>query len=157
MNEERRMRKDRSSISISFNLSCNRCWQDHTSQLIMIRSIFLYLDRTFVLQTPGLPAIWDMGLALFRSFLSPPIFYSVKLFNINPFCNSIDMDCRKQIVSHPEIKGKLIEGILSLINSERKGEDSSRSLLKKSEFLPFLPLPPFSSHQTHLESSISSL
>lgn len=32
----------------------------------MIRNIFLYLDRTYVLQTPKLKSIWDMGLTLFR-------------------------------------------------------------------------------------------
>lgn len=34
------------------------CWQSHCRQMIMIRSIFLYLDRRYVLQTPSIPSIW---------------------------------------------------------------------------------------------------
>ncbi len=34
------------------------CWQSHCHQMILIRSIFLYLDRKYVLQTPSVPSIW---------------------------------------------------------------------------------------------------
>lgn len=36
----------------------NYCWQSHCRQMIMIRSIFLYLDRTYVLQNPSIHSIW---------------------------------------------------------------------------------------------------
>lgn len=36
----------------------NECWQSHCQQMIMIRSIFLYLDRTYVLQNPTVHSIW---------------------------------------------------------------------------------------------------
>lgn len=35
----------------------------------MIRSIFLYLDRTWILQTSGVQGLWDMGLHLFRDYV----------------------------------------------------------------------------------------
>lgn len=44
-------------------------WQDHCSSMLTLRNIFLYLDRSFVLQTPSLRSIWDMGLELFRTHL----------------------------------------------------------------------------------------
>lgn len=49
-------------------------WQDHCSQMLLTRQIFLYLDRTHVLQlsssaTP-VKSIFDMGLALFRTHLA---------------------------------------------------------------------------------------
>lgn len=34
------------------------CWRAHCRQMIMIRSIFLYLDRTYVLQNPSIHSIW---------------------------------------------------------------------------------------------------
>ena len=43
-------------------------WQDHCSSMLTLRNVFLYLDRSFVLQTPSLRSIWDMGLELFRNF-----------------------------------------------------------------------------------------
>lgn len=36
----------------------DECWQSHCRQMIMIRSIFLYLDRTYVLQNPTVHSIW---------------------------------------------------------------------------------------------------
>lgn len=44
-------------------------WQDHCSSMLTLRNIFLYLDRSFVLQAPALRSIWDMGLELFRNSL----------------------------------------------------------------------------------------
>lgn len=67
------------------------CWMDHCEQMILIRSIFLYLDRTFVIQTQGLPSIWDMGLNLFREHLE----------------------------SLPELEHKSVDGLLKLIEQER--------------------------------------
>jgi cullin-4 len=37
-------------------------WEDHCDHMLTIRNIFLKLDRSYVLQTPGLLSIWDMGL-----------------------------------------------------------------------------------------------
>ncbi|CAO2611491.1 Cul4a [Lemmus lemmus] len=55
--------------SVLFLKKINTCWQDHCRQMIMIRSIFLFLDRTYVLQNSMLPSIWDMGLELFRNHI----------------------------------------------------------------------------------------
>lgn len=43
-------------------------WQDHGASMLTLRNVFLYLDRSFVLQTPSLRSIWDMGLELFRHY-----------------------------------------------------------------------------------------
>uniref|UniRef100_A0AAZ3QAS9 Cullin family profile domain-containing protein n=1 Tax=Oncorhynchus tshawytscha TaxID=74940 RepID=A0AAZ3QAS9_ONCTS len=37
---------------LSFLKRMNRCWQDHCRQTIMIRSIFLFLDRTYTVTVP---------------------------------------------------------------------------------------------------------
>ena len=37
-------------------------WSDHSEQMLTIRSIFLYLDRSYVIQTPSVRSIWDNGL-----------------------------------------------------------------------------------------------
>ncbi|KAG0218744.1 Cullin-4B [Mortierella sp. NVP41] len=79
----------------------HREWTDHCRQLIMIRSIFLYLDRTFVLQTLGVSSIWEMGLDLWR----------------------------KLVMSQTEIRSKVIGGILSLIDMDRAGDAVSQPLI----------------------------
>uniref|UniRef100_A0AAZ3RN08 Cullin family profile domain-containing protein n=1 Tax=Oncorhynchus tshawytscha TaxID=74940 RepID=A0AAZ3RN08_ONCTS len=88
--------------STLFLKKIDKCWQDHCRQMIMIRSIFLFLDRTYVLQNSMLPSVWDMGLELFR-------FY---------------------IISDMKVQSKTIDGILLLIERERSGETIDRSLLR---------------------------
>uniref|UniRef100_A0A3B3HAS0 Cullin 4B n=1 Tax=Oryzias latipes TaxID=8090 RepID=A0A3B3HAS0_ORYLA len=91
-----------SQFDVLFLKKIDKCWQDHCRQMIMIRSIFLFLDRTYVLQNSMLPSIWDMGLELFR-------FY---------------------IISDLKVQSKTINGILLLIERERNGEAIDRSLLR---------------------------
>uniref|UniRef100_A0A673G1C7 Cullin family profile domain-containing protein n=1 Tax=Sinocyclocheilus rhinocerous TaxID=307959 RepID=A0A673G1C7_9TELE len=88
--------------SLLFLKRMNRCWQDHCSQTIMIRSIFLFLDRTYILQNSLLPSIWDTGLELFRT----------------------------HIVSDGAVQSRTVEGILEQIERERNGETVDRSLLR---------------------------
>lgn len=76
-------------------------WSDHCRQMIMIRSIFLYLDRTFALQTLGVSTIWELGLDLWRRLAM----------------NSL------------EIRSKVLGGILALIERERNGETTSHLIM----------------------------
>ncbi|NXO97762.1 CUL4A protein, partial [Certhia brachydactyla] len=96
------MHRSNSLDSLLFLKKINKCWQDHCRQMIMIRSIFLFLDRTYVLQNSVLPSIWDMGLELFRN----------------------------HIISDKQVQTKTIDGILLLIERERNGEAVDRSLLR---------------------------
>ena len=80
----------------------NHCWESHCQQMIMIRSIFLYLDRTYVLQNPSIFSIWDMGLELFR----------------------------RHIISNPVVQNRTVDGLLMLIEQERQGDAVDRTLLK---------------------------
>ncbi|XP_072573970.1 cullin-4A [Paramormyrops kingsleyae] len=88
--------------NVSFLKRMDRCWQDHCRQTIMIRSIFLFLDRTYVLQNSLLPSIWDTGLELFRT----------------------------HIVSDHAVQSRTVDGILEQIECERNGETIDRSLLR---------------------------
>ncbi|XP_055500688.1 cullin-4A-like [Leucoraja erinacea] len=95
--------RDTDSLDSSLFLKkINKCWQDHCRQMIMIRSIFLFLDRTYVLQSSMLPSIWDIGLELFRT----------------------------HIINDKTVQNKTIDGILLLIEKERNGEAVDRSLIR---------------------------
>lgn len=76
-------------------------WADHCDDLLVIRTIFLYLDRTYVMQTPHIASIWDMGLHLLRA----------------------------QVVARPALEAKLLDSLLELIERERTGEAVSRTQL----------------------------
>lgn len=70
------------------------CWQNHGRQMILIRNIFLFLDRTYVFQVSVSSSIWDMGLELFKL----------------------------HIICDQKVQSKTIDGILLLIEKERNGE-----------------------------------
>ncbi|GFY88922.1 cullin4 [Actinidia rufa] len=78
-----------------------KSWQDFCDQMLMIRGIALYLDRTYVKQTPNVRSLWDMGLQLFRRHLSLAA----------------------------EVEHKTVFGLLKMIESERLGEAVDRTLL----------------------------
>nr|GMD87929.1 cullin-4-like [Ipomoea batatas] len=78
-----------------------KCWQDFCDQILTIRGIALYLDRTYVKQTPNVRSLWDMGLQLFRKHLS----------------------------LSSEVEHKTVFGLLQMIESERLGEAVDRTLL----------------------------
>ncbi|XP_062522147.1 cullin-4A-like isoform X2 [Corticium candelabrum] len=80
----------------------DKCWQNHCSQTLMIRSIFLFLDRTYVMQNSTVISLWEMGLELFKV----------------------------HVASQDTVKSKAVDGILCLIESERTGEQVDRTLVK---------------------------
>ncbi len=85
-----------------FMKEMNECWRSHCQQMIMTRSIFLFLDRTYVLQRPKLLSIWELGLETFR----------------------------RCIMTHPLVQSRTVDGMLMLIEQERHGDVVDHSLLK---------------------------
>ena len=45
----------------TFLAHVDRVWQEHCEQMNTVRNIFLYLDRSYALQTPGIRSLWDLG------------------------------------------------------------------------------------------------
>ncbi|XP_057352317.1 cullin-4B-like [Manis pentadactyla] len=95
--------RENSLDSDSFIKNINQCWQNHCRQMIMIRNIFLFLDRTYVFRNPELHSIWDMGIQLFKS----------------------------HIMCDQNIQSKTIHGTLLLIEKERNGEAVDRCLIQR--------------------------
>ncbi|KAJ3192225.1 Cullin-4 [Irineochytrium annulatum] len=65
-------------------------------------TIFLYLDRTYVQQSAGLKALWDMGLDLFR----------------------------EHVLSNVDIRNATVEGLINMITSERNGNQITRDVVR---------------------------
>eukprot|EP00741_Cyanophora_paradoxa_P010023 tig00000157_g9709.t1 len=95
-------RRTQTPDHVVFLAQVESAWQDHCNQMLTIRSIFLYLDRTYVIQTANVRSLWEMGLQLFRKYLT----------------------------QHKEVEEKTIQGLLALIEKERCGEVVDRPLLK---------------------------
>ncbi len=91
-----------SNDKLIFMKKMNECWTSHCRQMIMTRQIFLFLDRTYVLQHPTVLSIWELGLDTFR----------------------------KSILTHQLVQTRTVDGMLMLIEQERHGDMVDRSLLK---------------------------
>ncbi|TPX64810.1 hypothetical protein CcCBS67573_g08297 [Chytriomyces confervae] len=98
-----------STPNVEFLDALNDEWLQFCRSQIMIRSIFLYLDRTYVIQTQGVKSIWDMGLDVFRlAFLEN----DTMLDDSNSF------------------KTRVVDALLSVIECERTGQQTPTDLLK---------------------------
>jgi len=85
---------------LAFLSLMHACWAAHCEEMHTLRSVFLYLDRTYVMQTSK-TSLWDMGLSIFRQHLS----------------------------GRPEVGSKVRHGLLRLIEKERLGDQVERSLI----------------------------
>lgn len=88
----------------------------------MVRSVFLHLDRTFVLHRPSLLSIWDLGLDIFRSSvvegadLAERIASTILLFIDRERCaisaDRSDVDSRGLLAPRP-----LVTSVVALLRS----------------------------------------
>ena len=118
-----------SSIDVfSFLMQVERIWNDHCTQTRIIRDIFLYLDRTYVInECSNVKSLWDMGLLLFRD---------------------------EVILCDPAILQKTVNGILSEIEQERNGKTIQRSLIQTlARMLTSLEIYSTSIEEAFLEQS----
>lgn len=86
--------------SVLYLRAVNELWNEHCSQMHSIRSIFLHLDRTYVLQTPH-HSIWDLGLKFFREY----------------------------VIENEQVKPRLLQCLLLQIELDRRGEVVDKAML----------------------------
>lgn len=80
----------------------NECWKNNCKQLHMIRGIFLFLDRKYVLSNSSIMSIWDLGIEKFRYH-----------FEVNS-----------------KSQKRTVDELLDLIKQERQGVLIDRALVK---------------------------
>lgn len=80
----------------------NECWRSNCKQLQMIRGIYLFLDRKYVLSDSSVMSIWDLGMEKFRLYF----------------------------VNNTIIQRRTVEEIMNLIQQERQNITIDRGLVK---------------------------
>lgn len=88
--------------AMHFLRQMNECWRDNCRQLCMIRGIYSFLDRKYVLSNSSIMSIWDLGVEKFRLYFTN---------------NTI-------------IQKRTVQEILNLIEQERHGSIIDRGLVK---------------------------
>jgi len=101
----------------NFLVSLSTLWTSYCKKLIMIRSVFLYLDRTYALKEIKIGSLWSLGLELFK---------------VN-------------IANQPEINNKAIKDLLHLIELDRQkkfinGEEKNNYLLLRTIIKMYIDL-----------------
>jgi cullin-4 len=122
-----------SSLSLPLLQSLQTIWTAHCQEMLIIRGIFLFLDRTYVMQQATAHATVHnnnpgngngngngSGNSSGRDAKKPPA--SLWEMGLNFFC--------EQLQQHPHVESKLISGLLTLVEKERLGESINRGLLK---------------------------
>eukprot|EP00842_Homolaphlyctis_polyrhiza_P002282 jgi/Hompol1/3054/HPOL_000021-RA len=83
----------------------NDCWSNFCQQMILIRSIFLYLDRTYVLQNPTLKSIWNMSIDMFRDYIMND--REVQRRTLDALLQEIERDRNGDLVARPLLRSLL--------------------------------------------------
>ena len=81
------------AINHNFLTVLNTAWSDHTTAMVMIRDILMYMDRAYVQQNK-LENVYNLGLILFR----------------------------QHILREPSVRAHLKDVLLQNIQRERHGE-----------------------------------
>ena len=81
------------AVISNFLETLNKAWTDHTTAMVMIRDILMYMDRVYVEQN-SVFKVYDLGLKIFR----------------------------EEVVGHPPINDHLKATLLNMIAQERQKE-----------------------------------
>ncbi|KAK2875649.1 hypothetical protein FQN49_001528 [Arthroderma sp. PD_2] len=76
-------------------------WSQWNARLVTIRSIFYYLDQSFLLHSPNNPVIYEMGLLQFRSTIFSDATLKEKVFD--GACHLIELDRQEDIYADPTL------------------------------------------------------
>ncbi|VDO19968.1 unnamed protein product [Haemonchus placei] len=98
---------------VEFMKAIENLWSDYCEQMILIRNVFLYLDRTFILENIDESPIWCVSVIHHCLFMES----SLVIF-------------REEIILHGSVLKKLVGGILDRIAEERAGNQVDRYLLR---------------------------
>lgn len=84
-----------SAVTQNFLETLNKAWTDHTTAMVMIRDILMYMDRVYVEQN-RCPKVYDLGLDRFRDDVVnyPPISEHLK----GTLLNMIAMERQKEYI-----------------------------------------------------------
>ncbi|KAJ3277674.1 Cullin-3 [Borealophlyctis nickersoniae] len=92
---------------------------EHTTCLLMIRDILLYMDRVYV-PVAKVPLVYDLGLDLFRDAVIRSKTYPINKHLIDTILYQIHLEREGEMVDrrvstdHPEIRGTISEHIIEL-------------------------------------------
>ena len=131
---ENKVREDvLESLHNNFLPTLNQAWNDHTTSMVMIRDILMYMDRVYVQQN-DVDNVYNLGLIIFRD--------QVSLFSADRTIQEKNVILRAfffhqeifnaQVVRYGCVRDHLRETLLGMVARERRGEVVNRIAIKNA-------------------------
>ncbi|KAG9296630.1 hypothetical protein G9A89_002901 [Geosiphon pyriformis] len=95
-------------------------WEDHTTCMLMIRDILMYMDRVYA-KTASVPLVYDLGLDLFRDTIVRSPNYSIQDHLLNVLLQQIHFERENEIIDRSAVKAAM-DMLLELTDSLQTGD-----------------------------------
>ncbi|GBB95576.1 hypothetical protein RclHR1_02570010 [Rhizophagus clarus] len=93
-------------------------WEDHTTCMLMIRDILMYMDRVYA-KTANVPLVYDLGLDLFRDTIVRSQKYPIQLHLLEVLLQQIKLERENEIIDRTNVKAS-IDMLLELTDANTK-------------------------------------
>ncbi|RIA93097.1 Cullin-domain-containing protein [Glomus cerebriforme] len=93
-------------------------WEDHTTCMLMIRDILMYMDRVYA-KTANVPLVYDLGLDLFRDTIVRSQNYPIQNHLLDVLLQQIKLERENEIIDRSNVKAS-IDMLLELTDASTK-------------------------------------
>ncbi|PKK73726.1 hypothetical protein GLOIN_2v1772921 [Rhizophagus irregularis DAOM 181602=DAOM 197198] len=93
-------------------------WEDHTTCMLMIRDILMYMDRVYA-KTANVPLVYDLGLDLFRDTIVRSQNYPIQNHLLEVLLQQIKLERENEIIDRTNVKAS-IDMLLELTDASTK-------------------------------------
>ncbi|CAG8759096.1 13623_t:CDS:2, partial [Dentiscutata erythropus] len=93
-------------------------WEDHTTCMLMIRDILMYMDRVYA-KSANVPLVYELGLELFRDTIVRSTIYPIQSHLLDVLLNQILLERENEIIDRSNIKASM-DMLLELTDTSAK-------------------------------------
>ncbi|CAG8512957.1 3575_t:CDS:10 [Acaulospora morrowiae] len=94
-------------------------WEDHTTCMLMIRDILMYMDRVYA-KSATVPLVYDLGLELFRDTIVRSQKYPIQHHLLDVLLQQILLERENEIIDRSSVKASM-DMLLELVDAATKG------------------------------------
>lgn len=93
-------------------------WEDHTTCMLMIRDILMYMDRVYA-KTANVPLVYDLGLELFRDTIVRSQKHPIQNHLLDVLLQQIKLERENEIIDRSSVKASM-DMLLELTDASTK-------------------------------------
>ncbi|CAH1757893.1 5416_t:CDS:10 [Entrophospora sp. SA101] len=93
-----------------------KVWEDHTTCMLMIRDILMYMDRVYA-KSANVPLVYDLGLELFRDTIVRSQKYPIQTHLLEVLLQQIKLERENEMIERSSVKAAM-DMLLQLIDAD---------------------------------------